>query len=89
MRAIITVIGKDKAGIIAEVCTLLASYKINILDISQTVMEGFFTMTMLVDLTESTVDFSTLSDSLKAKGEEMGLNIRIQREDIFDLMHKI
>ncbi|MBQ7295844.1 MAG: ACT domain-containing protein [Clostridia bacterium] len=89
MRAIITVIGKDKAGIIAEVCTLLASCKINILDISQTVMQGFFTMTMLVDLTESTVDFTTLSDSLKAKGEEMGLNIRIQREDIFDLMHKI
>ncbi len=89
MRAIITVIGKDKPGIIAEVCTLLASCKINILDISQTVMEGFFTMTMLVDLTESTVDFSTLSDSLKAKGEEMGLNIRIQREDIFDLMHKV
>ena len=89
MRAIITVIGKDKPGIIAEVCTLLASCKINILDISQTVMEGFFTMTMLVDLTESTVDFSTLSDSLKAKGEEMGLNIRIQREDIFDAMHRI
>ncbi|MBQ4349039.1 MAG: ACT domain-containing protein [Clostridia bacterium] len=89
MRAIITVIGKDKPGIIAEVCTLLASCKINILDISQTVMEGFFTMTMLVDLTESTVDFTTLSDSLKAKGEEMGLNIRIQREDIFDLMHKV
>ncbi len=89
MRAIITVIGKDKPGIIAEVCTLLASCKINILDISQTVMEGFFTMTMLVDLTESTVDFTTLSDSLKAKGEEMSLNIRIQREDIFDLMHKV
>ena len=89
MRAIITVIGKDKPGIIAEVCTLLVSCKINILDISQTVMEGFFTMTMLVDLTESTVDFTTLSDSLKAKGEEMGLNIRIQREDIFDLMHKV
>ena len=89
MRAIITVIGKDKPGIIAEVCTLLASCKINILDISQTVMEGFFTMTMLVDLTESTVDFSTLSDSLKETGEEMGLTIRIQREDIFDLMHKV
>ena len=89
MRAIITVIGKDKSGIIAEVCTLLAGCKINILDISQTVMEGFFTMTMLVDLTDSTVDFAVLSDSLKAKGEEMCLNIRIQREDIFDLMHKV
>ncbi len=89
MRAIITVIGKDKAGIIAEICTLLAKSKINILDISQTVMQGFFTMTMLADLTESTKEFSALSDSLKAKGEEMGLNIRIQREDIFDLMHKV
>ncbi len=89
MRAIITVIGKDKAGIIAEICTLLADCKINILDISQTVMQGFFTMTMLADLTESTKEFSALSDSLKAKGEEMGLNIRIQREDIFDLMHKV
>ncbi len=89
MRAIITVIGKDKAGIIAEICTLLAESKINILDISQTVMQGFFTMTMLADLTEGTVEFSSLSDSLKAKGEEMGLNIRIQREDIFDLMHKV
>ncbi len=89
MRAIITVIGKDKAGIIAEICTLLAKSKINILDISQTVMQGFFTMTMLADLTESTKEFSALSDSLKAKGEEMSLNIRIQREDIFDLMHKV
>ena len=89
MKAIITVIGKDKSGIIAEVCTLLANCKVNILDISQTVMEGFFTMTMLVDLTESTKDFATLSDDLKAKGEEMALNIRMQREDIFDLMHRV
>ena len=89
MKAIITVIGKDKSGIIAAVCTLLAERKINILDISQTVMEGFFTMTMLVDLTESTEDFSKVSDALNAKGEEMGLSIRIQREDIFDLMHRI
>lgn len=89
MRAIITVIGKDKAGIIAQICTLLAKDNINILDISQTVMEGFFTMTMLVDLSGSTQDFTTLSDSLKAKGDEMCLNIRIQREDIFDLMHKV
>ena len=52
-------------------------------------MQGFFTMTMLIDLTESTKDFATLSDDLKAKGEEMGLNIRMQREDIFDLMHRV
>ena len=89
MKAIVTVIGKDKSGIIAEVCTLLANSKVNILDISQTVMQGFFTMTMLIDLTESTKDFAVLSDELKAKGEEMGLNIRMQREDIFDLMHRV
>ena len=89
MKAIITVIGKDTTGIIAAVCTLLAERKINILDISQTVMEGFFTMTMLVDLTESTVAFADVSEALAKKGEEMGLSIRIQREDIFDLMHRI
>ena len=89
MKAIITVIGKDTTGIIASVCTLLSENKINILDISQTVMEGFFTMTMLVDLTNSTVDFADISDKLTAKGEEMGLSIRIQREDIFDLMHRV
>ena len=89
MKAIVTVIGKDKAGIIAEVCTLLANSKVNILDISQTVMQGFFTMTMLIDLTESTKDFAVLSDELKVKGEEMSLNIRMQREDIFDLMHRV
>ncbi len=89
MKAIITVIGKDTTGIIAAVCTLLAERKINILDISQTVMEGFFTMTMLVDLTESTVAFADVSEALAKKGEEMGLVIRIQREDIFDKMHRI
>ena len=89
MKAIITVIGKDTTGIIASVCTLLAEKKINILDISQTVMQGFFTMTMLIDLTDSIKDFATLSDDLKAKGDEMGLNIRMQREDIFDLMHRV
>ena len=89
MKAIITVIGKDTTGIIASVCTLLAENKINILDISQTDMEGFFTMTMLVDLTNSIVDFADISDKLTAKGEEMGLSIRIQREDIFDLMHRV
>lgn len=89
MRAIVTVIGKDKPGIIAGVCTLFAKCNVNILDISQTVMEDFFTMTMLVDLTKCNVSFSELSDSLKAKGEEMEVNIRVQREDIFDLMHRI
>lgn len=89
MKAIVTVIGKDKPGIIAGVCTLFAQSDVNILDISQTVMQDFFTMSMLVDLSKSTASFTDLSDALKAKGEEMGVNIRIQREDIFDLMHRI
>ncbi len=89
MKAIVTVIGKDRAGIIATVCTLLAENKINILDISQTVMEGFFTMTMLIDMKECPVPFAEISDKLGAKGEEMNLSIRVQREDIFDKMHRI
>lgn len=89
MRAIITVTGKDRPGIIAAVCVLLADIDINILDISQTVMQDFFTMTMLIDLTECKKAFTEVSDSLDAKGKEMGLIIRIQREDIFDRMHRI
>ena len=89
MKAIVTVIGKDTTGIIAAVCTLLAENKINILDISQTVMEGFFTMTMLIDMQEGMVPFAEISEKLSAKGEEMNLSIRVQREDIFDKMHRI
>ena len=89
MNAIITVVGKDKVGIMAGVCVVLQKINVNILDISQTVMQGFFTMTMLIDLTDSVKDFAVLSDDLKVKGEEMGLNIRMQREDIFDLMHRV
>ncbi len=89
MKAIVTVIGPDRVGIIAEVCTLLASYRVNILDISQTVMQEFFTMTMLVDTSYSSESFDSIRDALTAKGEEMGLSIRIQREDIFTAMHRI
>ena len=89
MKAVITVTGKDKVGIIAMASTECAKFGVNIVDISQTVMEGFFTMTMLVDLKESTVAFAEVSDALALKGEELGLSIRIQREDIFDLMHRI
>lgn len=89
MKAIITVIGKDTTGIIAAVCTLLAEKKVNILDISQTVMDGFFTMTMLVDFQKESAEFAEVSDALAKKGEELNLSIRIQREDIFDLMHRI
>lgn len=89
MRAIITVTGKDRPGIIAGVCVLLSENNINILDISQTVMQDFFTMTMLIDLSGCEKSFADVSDSLDSKGQEMGLIIRIQREDIFDRMHRI
>lgn len=89
MKAIVTVIGEDRIGIIAQVCTLLAEQDVNILDISQTVMQEIFTMTMLVDTAASSAPFDQLREALKAKGEEMGLNIRIQREDIFNAMHRI
>jgi ACT domain-containing protein len=89
MRAIVTVIGKDRVGIIAEVCTLLSGLGVNILDISQTVLQEYFTMVMLVDSSGCTVSFSELSGDLKDSGEKMKLSIRIQREDIFETMHRI
>ena len=89
MRAIVTVIGKDRVGIIANVCTLLAQSGVNILDISQTVLQDYFTMIMLVDTTGCSSPFIELSNALKIKGEEQALSIRIQREDIFHAMHRI
>lgn len=89
MRAIITVIGKDRVGIIARVSTLLAEHQVNILDISQTTMQDYFTMIMLADLAAADVPFAALEQKLNALGAEIGLSIRIQREDIFQSMHQI
>ena len=89
MRAIVTVTGKDTVGIIAGVCTELAGLGVNILDISQTVMEGFFVMNMLVDLSTSDKNYELVRDALDERGIRMGLSIRIQREDLFDAMHRI
>ena len=89
MKAIVTVVGKDRVGIIAGVCTALARFNVNVLDISQTVMQGYFTMMMMVDLSQCQTPFVQLDGDLKGFGEERGLSIRIQREDIFDAMHKI
>ena len=89
MRAIVTVVGPDRVGIIAEVCTQLAQLNINIIDISQTVMEGFFTMMMVTDTSKANNDLDTIADVLARKGEAMGLSLRIQREDIFHAMHKV
>lgn len=89
MKAIVTVVGPDRVGIIAEVCSLLASLQCNIVDISQTVMREFFTMMMLVDTGTSSKTFDEIAEALQKKEEETGLSIRIQREDIFHAMHKI
>ncbi len=89
MNAVITVIGQDRVGIIARVSTLLYEKNINILDLSQTIMQGNFTMVMLVDVSGATVPFVDISSALTELGKEMGLVIRIQREEIFDAMHTI
>lgn len=89
MKAIITVIGRDRTGIIAAVTGKLASYGINVLDINQTVLQEYFTMIMLVDLSGSKDSFEQIKGSLNQLGEEMGMSIRMQHEDIFDAMHRI
>ena len=89
MNAIVTVVGQDKVGIIAAICNKLAGYNVNILDISQTILQGSFTMVMAVDIGAATAPFGALSTSLEELGSEMGLSIRIQREEIFDAMHRI
>ena len=89
MRAIVTVTGKDTTGIIGRICTCLAENNVNILDISQTVMQEFFTMAMLIDLDKSKKPVADLSDELAVLGESMGLAVRTQREDIFTLMHRV
>ncbi len=89
MKAVITVVGKDKKGIIAKVSGLLFETNVNILDISQTIMQDMFTMVMLVDISASTVSFEQLNDSLNKISVEIGVQIQIQHEDIFNSMHKI
>jgi ACT domain-containing protein len=89
MNAIVTVIGKDKVGIIAAVCIKLAEMNVNVLDISQTILDGKFTMVMAVDAANANVGFEELAAQLRELGEGMELSIRIQREEIFDAMHRI
>ena len=89
MKAIVTVIGKDRVGITAAVCALLAQHNINILDISQTVLQEYFTMVMLVDTAACTASVGEMADILEQAGKEQNLFIRIQREDIFNAMHRI
>ena len=89
MNAIVTVIGKDKVGIIAAVCIKLAEMNVNVLDISQTILDGKFTMVMAVDAANANVGFEELAAQLRELGEGMERSIRIQREEIFDAMHRI
>lgn len=88
-KTVVTVVGKDSVGIIAKVCTYLANNTVNILDISQTIVDGFFNMMMIVDLADCEKDFGTVFDELEQIGEEMGCIIKAQREDIFNTMHRI
>ena len=89
MQAIITVIGKDRTGIIASVSGLLFENGVNILDITQTILSGYFTMVTLVELKDMTVSFPEMLQKLNALGEKLGMEIRMQRSEIFDAMHKI
>ncbi len=89
MKAIVTVVGKDQVGIIAAVANKLAEFNVNILDISQTVMQGYFTMMMVVDVSCCTVPVAEFSQLMDETGKERGLSIRVQREDIFEAMHRI
>ncbi len=88
-RTVITVVGKDSVGIIAKTCTYLAENDINILDISQTIVGGFFNMMMIADVAGCQKEFGTMADELEQLGEAMGCIVKAQREDIFDNMHRI
>ena len=88
-KVIITVLGKDTVGIIAKVCTYLSENGINILDISQTIVSGYFNMMMIVDFSKTEKDFLVAANDLEKLGEDIGVIIKAQREDIFDMMHRI
>lgn len=88
-KVVITVVGKDTVGIIAKVCTYLAKAGINILDISQTIVSGYFNMMMIVDMNDSITSFDDAKAELDNLGKEIGVSINCQREEIFDMMHRI
>ncbi len=88
-KTIITVVGKDTVGIIAKVCTYLAEEKVNVLDISQTIVSGYFNMMMVVDMNQAGKTFSECQSDLDAIGEQIGVSIKCQRAEIFEKMHRI
>ena len=88
-KTVITVVGKDSVGIIAKTCTYLADNQINILDISQTIVDGFFNMMMIVDVAKLKKDFKEVCDEMDVLGKEIGVTIHCQREEIFEKMHRL
>jgi len=89
MKAVITIVGQDRVGIVAMVSEILATNSVNILNINQNILEGFFNMVMIVDMSSSKVSLKDLQQVLKGKGQELGLDIKLQHEDIFQIMHRI
>ncbi len=89
VKGIITVLGKDRVGIIAKVCTYLAEQQVNILDISQTIIQGYFNMMMIVDISNAAKSLESLVEDLQQVGQELGVEIKLQHEDIFNIMHRI
>ena len=88
-KTIITVVGKDTVGIIAKVCTYLSENGVNVLDISQTIVSGYFSMMMIVDMTKAAKAFADCQKDLDVLGEEIGVSIKCQKAEIFDMMHRI
>ncbi len=88
-KCIITVVGKDTVGIIAKVCTYLADNQVNILDITQTILDGYFNMMMITDMSDAEKEFDGIRKELETIGEEIGVNIRCQRAEIFEKMHRL
>jgi len=88
-KVIITVLGKDTVGIIAKVCTYLADSGVNILDISQTIVSGYFNMMMIADLSNAKKQFADISSDLENVGNELGVSVKCQREEIFEMMHRV
>ena len=89
MRAVVAVIGKDTVGILAKVSSICAECNANVMDVTQTIMQDLFAMTMLIDISSCSVDYNGLADKLKAAGSDMGLQIHVMHEDIFNSMHNI
>ena len=89
MKAVITIVGQDRVGIVAMVSEILAANSVNILNINQNILDGFFNMVMIVDMVSSKVSLKDLQQILKGKGQELGLDIKVQHEDIFQIMHRI